>query len=110
MNAFGTFLSVGLLWFLITFFTRSTDASQSLRETWIVVIGMLIISLLSRLFLAGILGPFTAIINIAALYLLIDRVCGMNRRTTIKICAWYLGISFLIGLLSLLLSTEVAAG
>lgn len=109
MNTFGTFLSVGVLWFVITLFTRSTDSSQSLRETWIVVIGMLVVSLLSRLLLAGILGPFTVVVNIAALYLLIGKVCGESRRTTIKICAWYFGISFLIGLFSLLFSTEVAA-
>ncbi len=110
MNTFGTFLSVGVLWFLITLFTGSTDSSQSLRETWIVVIGMLIVSLLSRLLLGGILGPFTVVINIAALYLLIDKVCGASRKTTIKICAWYCGISFVIGLLSVLLATSVTLG
>lgn len=109
MNAFGTFLSVGVLWFLITIFTRSTDSSQSLRETWIVVIGMLIVSFLSRLLLPEVLGPFTVVINIAVLYLLIDKVCGTSRRTTIKICAWYFGILFLIEILSLLFSTKIAA-
>ena len=108
MNTFGTFLSVGVLWFLITLFTGSTDSSQSLRETWIVVIGMLIVSLLSRLLLGAVLGPFTVVIDIIALYLLVDKVCGTSRKKTIKICAWYFGISFMIGLFSLLLSTRVA--
>ncbi|HEY1121685.1 MAG TPA: hypothetical protein VGE67_08800, partial [Haloferula sp.] len=67
MNVFGTFLQVGILWFLITLFTRSTSSSQSLTETWIVVIGMLIVSFLTRLLLGAILGPFTLLINIAAL-------------------------------------------
>ena len=71
---------------------------------------MLIVSLLSKLLLGGIVGPFTVIINILALYLLIDKVCGTSRKTTIKICAWYFGISFLIGLLSLLLASKVAVG
>jgi len=98
MNIFGTFLSVGILWFLITLFTRSTSSSKSLNETWIVVFGMLIVSFLSRLLLGGLLGPFTIIVNIAALYLLVDKVCDTDRRTTIKICVWYFGLSLLIGL------------
>jgi hypothetical protein len=104
MNVIGIFLQVGILWFLITLFTRSTSSSQSLNETWIVVIGMLIVSFLSRLLLGGILGPFTAIIEVAALYLLVDKVCGTSRKVTIKICAWYLGISFLFGLFFAMLS------
>lgn len=99
MNVFGTFLQVGILWFLITLFTRSTSSSQSLTETWIVVIGMLIVSFLTRLLLGAILGPFTLLINIAALYILVDKVCGTSRKVTIRICAWYLGISFLLSLL-----------
>lgn len=106
MNVIGLFLQVGILWFLITFFTRSTNSSQSLNETWIVVIGMLIVSVLSRLLLGGILGPFTAVINIAALYLLVDKVCGTNRKVTIRICACYLAVSFLFGLFFALLSSD----
>ena len=104
MNAIGTFLQVGILWFIITLFTRSTNSSQSLNETWIVVIGMLIVSFLSRLLLGAILGPFTVIVEIAALYLLVDKVCGTSRKVTVKICAWYLGVSFLFGLFFALLS------
>ncbi len=103
MPIIDTFLSVGILWFLITLFTRSTSSSQSLTETWIVVIGMLIVGILSKWFLAGILGPFTVIIDIAALYLLVDKVCRTNRKTTIKICAWFFGLSFLINLFFALL-------
>lgn len=105
MNVIGTFLQVGILWFLITLFTRSTNSSQSLNETWIVIIGMLMVTFLTGLLLGGVLGPFTAIIDIAALYLLVDKVCGTSRKVTIKICAWYLGISFLFGLFFALLST-----
>lgn len=104
MNVFGTFLQVGILWFLITLFTRSTSSSQSLTETWIVVIGMLIVSFLTSLLLGAILGPFTLLINIAALYILVDKVCGTSRKVTIRICAWYLGISFLFGLLFAVIS------
>lgn len=104
MNVIGIFLQVGILWFLITLFTRSTSSSESLNETWIVVFGMLIVSFLTRLLLGGILGPFTVVINIAALYLLVDKVCGTSRKVTVRICAWYFGISFLIGLFFAMIS------
>ncbi|BCX47502.1 hypothetical protein HAHE_14100 [Haloferula helveola] len=104
MHIISTFLSVGILWFLITLFTRSTNASQSLTETWIVIIGMLIVGFISRLLLSGVLGPFTVIIDIAALYLLVDKVCGASRGVTIRICAWYFGLSFLISIFFAMLS------
>jgi hypothetical protein len=107
MNIFGIFLQVGILWFLITLFTRQTKASVSLQETWIVIAGAMFIGLLTRLFLSGILGPFTLIIDILVLYVLVDKVCGTARKTTMKICGWYLGISFLISISVSLLSRPV---
>ena len=98
MQIIGLFLQVGILWFLITLFSRSTNSSQTLTETWIVVIGMLVVGVLTRWFLSGFLGPFTVIIDIAALYLLVDKVCGTSRKVTIKICGWYFGVSFLMAL------------
>jgi hypothetical protein len=106
MQVIGLFLQVGILWFLITLFTQSTNANQSLNETWIVVFGMLIVGFVSRLFLSAFLGPFTVLVDVAALYLLVDKVCGTNRKTTIRICVWYFGISFLIGLFFALLSAS----
>ena len=104
MHLFGLFFQVGILWFLITLFTGSTDSSQSLRETWIVIFGMLIVGLLTRFLLPGVLGYFAVLIDIVALYFLVDKVCGANRKITIRICAWYFGISFLIGLGSAVIS------
>ena len=98
MHTFGILLQLGILWFLITLFTDSTNSSQSLRETWIVLFGVMLVGLLSRLFLGDLIGPFTAIIEIAVLYLLIDKVCGTDRRSTLNICGWYLLISILINL------------
>jgi hypothetical protein len=106
MQVIGLFLQVGILWFLITLFTRSTNANQSLNETWIVVFGMLIVGFVSRLLLSPFLGPFIVIIDVTALYLLVDKVCGTSRKTTIRICAWYFGISILIGLFFALLSAR----
>lgn len=98
MGLFGLFLQVGILWFLITLFTGSTNSDQSLRETWIVVIGMLIVGLLTRFLLPGVLGFASVLINVVALYVLVDKVCGASRKATIRICVWYFGITFLIWL------------
>jgi hypothetical protein len=98
MNSVGVLISVAILWFLITLFTRSTSSSQSLTETWIVVIGMLMVGMLSRWLLEDLLGPFTFVVNVVALYFLVDKVCGTSRAVTIRICAWYFGLSLLIGL------------
>ena len=42
------------------------------------------------------LGPLTFVVNVVALYFMVDKVCGTNKAVTIRICAWYFGISFLI--------------
>jgi len=112
MGLFGLFFQVGILWFLITLFSGSTNSDQSLRETWIVVIGMLIVGLLTRFLLPDLLSFAAILIDIVALYFLVDKVCGTSRKATIRICAWYLGISFMIGLVSFgfkLLSAEQVA-
>jgi len=100
----GTFLSVAVLWVLIYIFTDCSDSSQSFGEAWIVVIGLRIARYFSALLLDGLLGPFSVVINIVALYLLVAIVCGTTWKITIKICAWYLGMSYLVGILSLLLA------
>lgn len=99
----GTFISVALLWLLITFFTRATDPSESLTETWIVIIGMQIVRFFSRLLLGGVIGPFVVLIELAALYLLVDRVCEIGRPRTLRICLWYVGLSFLMNLIFVIL-------
>jgi hypothetical protein len=100
---FGLLFNVGILWFLITLFTRQTNSTVSLGETWIVIIGAMVVGIMSRLLLGGVLGPFVVIIDIIALYFLVDKACGTPKQTTIKICGWYLGISFLSGLVSFIL-------
>jgi hypothetical protein len=102
MHLFGLFLNVGILWFLITLFTRSTNARQSLTETWIVIIGMLVVGVMARWLIGPFLGPLVGLVEVAALYLLVDKVCGASRSATIRICAWYFGISLFLGLISLL--------
>ena len=104
MGIIELFFQVGILWLLITIFTNSVDSSRSLRETWIVIIGMMLFGLISRWFLADLLGVFTGLLDLVALYFLIDKVCGQSRKVTLKICGWYLGISILIGLFSFLIN------
>lgn len=107
MFMFGLFLQVGILWFLITLYSGSTNSSSSLRETWIVLIGMAIVGIVSRLLLQDILGVFTGIISIVALYFLVDKVCGLARKNTIKICVWYFLISFFVSIVGRILATPV---
>lgn len=98
MMLIGPLISAAILWFLITLFTRSTNSSQTQNETMIVVIGMAIVGILTRWFLSDFLGVFVVVVNIVALYVLVDKVCGASRAATIRICAWYFGLSFLINL------------
>ena len=107
MSIINIFLQVGVLWFLITFYSRSTNSSSTLRETWIVVIGMLIVGLFSRLLLGGILGPFTGILSLIALYFLVDKICGLSRKITIKICVFYVVIMILFGIVGRILAMPV---
>lgn len=99
----GTFTSVALLWLLITIFTRATSSSDSLTETWIVIIGMQIVHFFSRFLLVGLIGPFVFLVELAALYILVDRVCEIGRPRTIRICLWYVGLSFLMNLIFVIL-------
>ena len=98
MYLFNLAISIGILWFLITFFTGSTNSSHSFNLAWIVIFGMLIVGLITKILLSGIIGPFTAVVDIAALYILVDKVCGTPQKVTLKICAWYLGISIVLAL------------
>ena len=101
----GPFISAAILWFLITLFTRSTSSSQTLTETWIVVIGMAMVSIVVRLLLGEILGIFTLALDVFALYLLVDKVCGVRRAATIRICVWYFVLTFLINLFFILMAS-----
>lgn len=90
MEAAGTFVSLGILWFLITLFTDSIDSEASFREAWIVYFGVAIVGIPCRLILADGLEPLAAVGETAALYFLVGKVCETDRRTTMKICGWYL--------------------
>ena len=90
MTSIGTFLDLGILWFLIVLFTGSIDADQSYRETWIVIFGVMIVGLVFRSLLGDSLRPLATAFQLVALYYLVDWACGTDRRTTLKICGWYL--------------------
>ena len=101
MIIINAFIQVGILWFLITLFTGATNSSQTLTHTWIIVIGMVLVSIITAVLLT-ILGLPELIglpVKVGALYLLVDKVCQCSQQVTLKICGWYLGISFLLGIL-----------
>lgn len=107
MYVFNLFLQVGILWFLVTLYSRSSNSSSTLRETWIVVLGVLCVGFVARLALGWLLGPFVGLINIAALYLLVDKVCGLSQKATMKICVWYIVSLFILGILGRILTIPV---
>jgi hypothetical protein len=90
MIAIGTFLDIGILWLLIVLFTDAIDAEGSYRETWIVIIGVKAVGLASSLLLAVSMRQLVIPFQLVALYFLLDWSCGTDRRTTLKICGWYL--------------------
>lgn len=94
MTTLGTFLDLGILWFLITLFTDSTNAEQSYRETSIVIFGVMTIGVGFKLFLGD--TPLVIPVQLAALYYLVDWSCGCDRRITWKICGWYLVTSLIV--------------
>lgn len=96
MTSLGTFLHLGILWFLITLFTDSTNAEQSYRETSIVIFGVMTIGVFFQLFLGSSLLAIP--VQLGALYYLVDWACGCDRRITLKICGWYLAASLTINI------------
>ena len=90
MTSIDTLLDLGILWFLIGVFTGSIDANQSYRETWIVIFGVMIVGMVFRSLLGDSLRPLATLFQLVALYYLVDWSCGTDRRTTLKICGWYL--------------------
>lgn len=90
MTSVGTFLDLGILWFLIVLFTGSMEAVQSCRETWIVIFGVMIAGIVFRSLLGDSLRPLATPFQLVALYCLVGWSCGADRRTTLKICGWYL--------------------
>lgn len=98
MYLIGIVLQVSVLWFLITLFTGQRNSTQSFRESFVIILAALIVNVLTRIFLGGLLGPLTLLIDFAVLYFLVDKLCGTTRKVTLKICGWYVGISLLISL------------
>jgi len=58
MSTFGTFLDLGILWFLITLFTGSIDSDRSFREARIVAFGVKIIGFVCHAVLDKAFGAF----------------------------------------------------
>jgi hypothetical protein len=109
MNLIGIFLSGAILWFLITLFTDSLDSEESFTETSIVVIGMIGAGIITHLILVMVGVPFGGIIKTGVqalvVYFLVLKICGTDRKTSVKVVVWFFGISFVMNLvISLLIS------
>lgn len=90
MTTIGTFIDLCILWVLIVGFTGSIDAEQSYRETFIVVFGVMLVGLVAGFILNDSLQLLVTPLRLVALYFLVGWSCGTPRKTTLKICGWYL--------------------
>lgn len=90
MMALNIWIELGLLWWLITYFTGSLDAGESYREAWIVIFGVMLVSLVANAALGEAGGIFALPLKVLALYYLIGWACDTDRKTTRRICGWYL--------------------
>lgn len=102
---FGIFISVGLLWILLLIYSPTTDANQSRIETWSVVLAMQILRIIGGFVLIPFIGPLFIFVEVVALYFLVTKICDLDRSRTLRICFWYLGILFLLGLFMQILAT-----
>jgi hypothetical protein len=89
----GTIIDLALLWFLVVLFTGSISSEQSYRETWIAVFGTKIVGLVSSFTLPDGFRDLGFVAQSLALFYLVTWACGTDRRTTLKICGWYLVVS-----------------
>jgi len=97
----GFLIELGILWFIITLFTRSLDSQDSFRDTLVVLFGMIIVRLVLGV-LPGFLQvdspltfPVIYAISLVALYFLVRWSCDTERKTTLKICGWYIVASLI---------------
>lgn len=62
----------------------------------IVLIGFFSLTIPLILLIGDLLGPLLHISYFIILLVLVDKVCGIVRANTIRICVWFFGISFLL--------------
>jgi hypothetical protein len=98
MTTIGTIIDLCILWVFVVGFTGSIDADQSYREACIVVFGVMLVGLVARLVLADSLQMLATPLQWVALYFLVDWACETPRKTTLKICGWYLVASITLNM------------
>jgi hypothetical protein len=92
----GLGISLTLLWILIALFNKSGHPELDQREAQIVVMGVAIVGIIAWLLFGRIFRPAPALLQLVALFILVERVCETDRPTTIRICGYYLLVLFVL--------------
>ena len=100
-------ISAGVLWFLISYFTKGTEGGE--RKAMTICLIVMACNMVMSFTLRPIIGGFTLLITLAVLFFSIEWICDTSRRNTWWIMGCYLVIMLLIGLVSTLLNVPVDA-
>jgi len=103
----GIAIQVGVLWFLINYFTGETDPDAGLRKTLFVVAIVVAANLVLTFAVRPMIGGFSSLISLIVLYSAVGWVCETTRRESLWITGGYLVALGLIELVIGLLVTPV---
>ncbi|MCP5535184.1 MAG: hypothetical protein H7A51_02995 [Akkermansiaceae bacterium] len=98
-------ISAGVLWFLISYFTRGDEGGE--RKAITICMIVMTCNLVMSFTLRPLIGGFTLLVSLAVLFFSIEWICDTSRRNTWWITVCYLVIMLLIGLVSALLTAQV---
>lgn len=103
----GIVISTGVLWFLISYFTRGTEGGA--QKAFGIIMIVTVSQIFARIILVPFLGGFASLITLPILFFSIEWICDTTRRNTWWITCCYFVTMILIGLVSALLKMQVDA-
>ncbi len=104
---YGIVISAGVLWFLISYFTRGTEGGS--KKAFAISLIVMLCNFVLNFTLTPIIGGFSALISGAVLYFSVEWICYTSRRNTLWITGCYFVIMIIIGIVSVILSMPVDA-
>ncbi len=104
---YGIVISSGVLWFLISYFTRGTEGGA--KKAFGIILIVMMCNFVLAFTLTPIIGGFSSLISIAVLYFSVEWICDTSRRNTLWITGCYFVIMLIIGVVSAILSVPVDA-
>ena len=92
-------LSAGILWLLLIVFHEGTSFEVQERNTLIIIGVVCLVGRISALLLPSGWGVLGLLFQVAALYLIIDRLCGYSTRTILKIMISFFGTHMILSMI-----------